>query len=216
MSDYVDRLLVLYDELRSDIEERVESFKRCWKEAPDEDLYLEAVFCLLTPQSKALSCWEAVRVLADKGLLFEGDAGEIALVLKGRVRFHNTKAERVVSLRKVFLENRKVRVRKRLLQYEDPFESRRWLVKRVNGYSLKEATHFLRNIGFFLDGAIIDRHILKGMLAAGAIDQLPKSLSYKKYLELEKAFVHLAKRLGLSPVELDLLMWADKTGVVFK
>ena len=44
----------------------------------------------------------------------------------------------------------------------------------------------------------------------------PKSLTRKNYLEIEKKFIALSKRLKMSAAELDLHMWHMKTGEVLK
>jgi N-glycosylase/DNA lyase len=54
------------------------------------------------------------------------------------------------------------------------------------------------------------------MLADGIIKERPKSLTKKKYLEIEKKFRQLANKLGMSCAELDLYMWYMKTGWVLK
>lgn len=52
--------------------------------------------------------------------------------------------------------------------------------------SYKEASHFLRNVGFGEDIAILDRHILKNLVKLEVINELPKTLTPKLYLEIEE------------------------------
>jgi N-glycosylase/DNA lyase len=89
-------------------------------------------------------------------------------------------------------------------------------VKNVRGLGYKEATHFLRNVGLNGGLAILDRHILRNLKRYRAIRSLPKSLSRKKYLALERSFLHFADRIGISLDELDLLFWSMETGVIRK
>ena len=96
----------------------------------------------------------------------------------------------------------------------DDFSAREWLVKNVKGIGYKEASHFLRNVGY-KNLAILDRHILNLMDEEGLIEK-PKSLTRKNYLEIEKKFIALSKRLKMSAAELDLHMWHMKTGEVLK
>ncbi len=63
------------------------------------------------------------------------------------------------------------------------FAAREWLVGNVLGLGYKEAGHFLRNIGLAEELAILDRHILKNLVILGVIDEIPKSLTRKRYLE---------------------------------
>ncbi|MEM2114984.1 MAG: hypothetical protein QXS12_05970 [Candidatus Caldarchaeum sp.] len=85
----------------------------------------------------------------------------------------------------------------------------------VLGMGMKEASHFLRNIGF--DGlAILDRHILRYIAANGIINKIEYPYSYGRYLDYERKFVNHAEKIGLTPAELDLLIWASATGRVVK
>jgi len=58
--------------------------------------------------------------------------------------------------------------------------------------------------------------VLRTLQEARVIDQIPKTLTRKRYLEIEKKFLEYAHRLGISPDALDLVMWSLKTGEVFK
>jgi N-glycosylase/DNA lyase len=80
---------------------------------------------------------------------------------------------------------------------------------------MKEASHFLRNIGF-TEIAVIDRHILKHLKSEGLVRKIHKNITRRRYLLLEKKFIELAAKHGLSPAELDLLVWASYTGEVLK
>ena len=56
------------------------------------------LFCILTPQSKAVNAWKAITTLRDNGLLFNGTAEEMVEYLN-IVRFKNNKAKYLVELR---------------------------------------------------------------------------------------------------------------------
>ena len=52
---------------------------------------------------------------------------------------------------------------------------------------MKTASHFLRGLGFSHNQlAILDVHILDWLVRFGVIDEVPKYLSNKKYLEIER------------------------------
>lgn len=89
-------------------------------------------------------------------------------------------------------------------------------MKNVKGMGYKEASHFLRNIGFADDLAILDRHILKNLKIFGIIEEIPKSLSKKKYLEIEEKMRNLANEVNIPLSHLDLLFWSKETGEIFK
>lgn len=77
-------------------------------------------------------------------------------------------------------------------------------------------SHFLRNIGLGYDLAILDRHILRSLVEFKVIDEIPKSLTPKKYLEIEQKMKRFADHLNIPLAELDLLLFYRKTGEIFK
>ena len=173
-----------------------------------ENWIKEFVFCLLTPQSNAQRCWEAVGEIFKLG---ERNEEAIRKILKIRVRFHNTKAKRVVWA----FENW-ARVRERLEAGGEIEELRNWLAENVNGFGLKEAGHFLRNIGKSESKIVIlDRHILRNLKAKGVISD-EKIKGRKGYLEMEKKFLNYGARVGIPVDELDLLFWSKENGEIFK
>ena len=213
----LEDLLSLYRIFASDIDRRIEEFLLLWREASEHRLFMEAVFCLFTPQSKAKNCWRAVLDLEERGLLYRGSPREVASCIRGLVRFHNTKARRLEGLRALFAPNGVPKVRERVLEMgRNPKKCRDALSRQVSGYGLKEASHFLRNVGYSLDLAIVDRHILKNLADMGIIKVIPKVISRKVYMNVEEKFAGLADALGLSVAQLDLLLWAKQTGYVFK
>ena len=93
-------------------------------------------------------------------------------------------------------------------------ELREWLVENIKGLGYKESSHFLRNIGFD-NLAIIDFHIIDVLVAYNIIKK-PKSLTKKKYLEIENTLRKIAKETNLSLAELDLYLWYMETGKILK
>ncbi len=200
-----------YELKKADIEKRLEELKENWNK-DEVHIFGELVFCLFTPQSKAKSCWNAVEKLKETGLLYTGTAGDI-IKWMGAVRFNKNKSQYVVEARELFTENGELNVKGKLAGKTQE-EKRQWLVKNVKGMGLKEASHFLRNVGFF-DLAILDRHILKNLIRHGVIE-MPKSLTEKKYLEIEGKFKEFAEKQCIPMSHLDLLFWSEEAGEVFK
>jgi N-glycosylase/DNA lyase len=191
---------------------RLEEFKKIWHE-DDERIFVELAFCLLTPQSKARICWDAVLNLLKKNLLFKGDVYQVSKNLD--VRFKNNKARYIVEARKFFKENGKIGIKSKLKGFNNIFELRDWLVQNVKGMGYKEASHFLRNIGLGENLAILDRHILKNLKSFKVIKEIP-ILSKKRYYEVENKMIKFANKIGISMGHLDLLLWYKETGEVFK
>ncbi|MFO7619107.1 MAG: N-glycosylase/DNA lyase [Thermoplasmata archaeon] len=206
----VARLKSEYARLKAGIDVRLAEFRALWDSADDATIFRELVFCLFTPQSKARSCWAAVERVCDCDLLLKGSAEEISEKMSG-VRFHHTKARRAVEARKYTPG-----FKNRIAAFPSPFEAREWLVANVSGMSYKEASHFLRNIGMGGELAILDRHILRNLVRLGVITEMPKSLSPKKYLEIEASMPAFSEDIGIPLAHLDMLLWHRETGEIFK
>jgi N-glycosylase/DNA lyase len=186
------------------VEKRIDEFLSM-REKGNYAWFSELCFCILTANSSA-----EIGIKIQDALGYEGFANlsEESLATKLReagYRFYNVRAKYIVEAR------RYLRIKDILEEVE---EKREWLVKNVKGIGYKEASHFLRNVGF-LDYAILDRHILRIMHNSGIIE-MPKNLSRKRYLEIEKRFINLASKLEMRPGELDLYLWYLSTGKVMK
>ncbi len=208
-------LLRSWRALRKKIERRLAEFRRKGETAGEEELFAELAFCLFTPQSKARSCWRAVEDLSARGLLLCGDEQRIAARLNC-VRFRNHKAAYLVEARRLFSRTGRLSVRKTIGGFGNAFESREWLVDNVRGMGYKEASHFLRNIGFGGDIAILDRHILKNLQLLGVIPAIPQSLTEKTYRDIEGRMRGFSRTSGIPLSHLDLLLWCRETGEIFK
>ena len=225
------KLISGYKKKKSQIKKRLKEF-RDLQNASDEDIFSELSFCILTPQTKALSCDKAVNDLRKCGLLFKGRKSSISKRLKGKVRFHNDKAAYLVAARCLFSaqgarlpvgqgfasggKNGKALDIKSRLTADDISKTRDWLVKNVKGLGYKEASHFLRNIGLGKDIAIIDRHILENLKRYKVIERIPPSISKKTYVNIEDKMRKFSRRVKIPLEEIDLLFWSRQTGFIFK
>jgi N-glycosylase/DNA lyase len=126
-------------------------------------------------------------------------------------RFPNARAKYVVQSR-----NKKDELIKLLNEMGDEIVLREWIVKNIKGLGMKESSHFLRNIGF-KNLAIIDFHIIDLLANHGLIEKPKnKSLTPKKYIEIENVLHEISKKSGLSLGELDLYLWYLETGKILK
>lgn len=185
------------------------------KKAGPKKLFEELAFCILTPQSKALLCHQAILELKKRGLLFGGSEEEIAKVLKGKVRFHNNKAKFLVAARELFRKD-KFKSLKEITFMQNNKKAREKLVEKVKGIGLKEATHYLRNVGRGKGLAILDRHILKNLFLHKVIKEVPKNLTKSRYIKIEKRMASFCKKNRIPIEHADLLFWAKETGFIFK
>lgn len=207
-------LLKKYKARKREIRQRLLHFKKVG-ESSNQTLFEELSFCILTPQSKAFSCNEAIQELKEKKLLFSGNIPQIRHVLARKTRFHNKKAVYLVGARSKFAPNNFALLKKITFEGTEA-HARSVLLKEVKGMGLKECSHYLRNIGRGKTIAILDRHIMKNLVKYGAIGNVPKSLTPKKYMEIEKRMSSFCKKTGIPLSHLDLLFWAEETGKVFK
>jgi len=189
------------------VAEKMREFKEMEKEG-NESWFSELCFCILTANSTA-----------KLGMKIQGELGDGFLTLPKKEltrrlkelghRFYNKRADFIVSARKFD------RMKDIITKFSDAKRARGWLVENVDGIGWKEASHFLRNVGFE-DVAILDRHILALMREQGLIEQVPRTLTRRRYLEIEEKLRELAEKVDLSLAELDLYMWYLKTGKVLK
>ncbi len=207
-------VLDIYNAIKPEIVKRIAEFKKIWKKSDNNSIFAELAFCLFTPQSSARQCWKAVNILLEKNLLFEGDWNEISAEIN-MVRFRNNKAKYLVEARDRFVCG-DAGIRDCLDLYGEDFDKREWLVKNVKGMSYKEASHFMRNNGMGEKLAILDRHILKNMKLLGVIDEIPRSINRKTYLELETKLAAFSKHIGIPMDHLDFVLWYKEAGEVFK
>lgn len=201
----------LHGKRQHEIKKKLEDFRKI-QTLDDKEIFAELCFCTLTPQSKAFNCWDAVLELKENGLLEKGNHKKIGKILQKKVRFHNNKAKYIVKNRELFFGSG---LRDKILKEKNEKNLRDWLVENIHGYGYKEASHFLRNIGF-RNLAILDRHILNNLVSLEVIDEIPKSLTKKKYFEIEEKFKKFSEKVGIPVDELDLLFWSLQTGKVFK
>ncbi|HWQ19379.1 MAG TPA: N-glycosylase/DNA lyase [Methanotrichaceae archaeon] len=208
-------LMAIYAPVKDQIVDRLEEFKHKWDTGSDEEIFTELTFCLLTPQSRARTCWAAVESLKGRCLIMEGMPDEILEELDG-VRFKFRKAEYICEARAKFSQSGKLSIRSTIEGFSDPFKAREWLVENIKGLGYKEASHFLRNIGFGEDLAILDRHILRNLKLFGVIEEVPKSMTKKAYLDIESRMRIFSGQIGIPMGQLDLLLWYKEAGEIFK
>ena len=214
-SDPVEEIRIIFNSKRQEIELRLNDFKKIWKKGKKKEIFAELVFCILTPQANGKACWSAVENMIRKGVLFTGDRGQIAKELS-RARFIQKKSAYIVEAREKFLFDSKVSLKSVISQIGDGYKAREWIVQNVKGIGYKEASHFLRNIGFEQNLAILDRHILKNLKLIGVIKEIPGSLSKRRYFEIEKRMIEFSKAVQIPMSYLDLVMWYKETGEIFK
>ena len=188
------------------VDSRIKEFNEIDKSSCEE-IFTELCFCILTANFNAEKCIMIQEEIGDKFLKISVE--ELAKKLKDLGhRYPNTRA-RYISKSANYNESLKENICS--LKGDN---LREWLVKNIKGLGYKEASHFLRNIGFD-NYAIIDFHIID-ILVKNNLIKRPKTLTKNKYLEIENILRNLAKKLNLSLAELDLYLWYIETGKILK
>jgi len=205
----------MYSEIKSDIRKRLKEFSLIKKESNNDIIFKELCFCVLTPQSKARNAWKAIESLSDSGKLSIGDYSEIAEKLN-IVRFKNNKANYLINLRNLFFNEKENRIIKLLKSDKSIIDKRKWLVTNIKGIGFKEASHFLRNTGYYEEITILDRHILKNLKELNVIDEIPKTISEKRYLEIENKMKQFSTKINIPIEYLDFVFWHKETSDIFK
>jgi N-glycosylase/DNA lyase len=200
---------------RKEITERLGEFREIGKRGSDEHLWAEMVYCFFTGGCSArmgLNALEAV-----KPILLTGDQTQLASALSGVHRYPNARARYVVASREFLREHCDLRLRSKLESFDCRLARRDWLVKEkgIKGLGYKEASHYLRNIGF-RGYAILDKHVLNCLAELKIIDDPKPPSTRSKYLTVEEKLKQLTKMTGVDFDELDLVLWSMKTGVILK
>lgn len=192
--------------VHTQVNKRIKEFKKINKNS-SEELFKEMCFCILTANFSAERSMLIHNNLSD---CFLTDSQEILAkkLKKSGYRFPNTRAGYITESKK-----RKENI-KTIISSLERKDRREWLVKNIKGLGYKESSHFLRNIGFD-DYAIIDSHILD-LLKRYKLITRPKTLTRKKYMEIEKILQTIATKTNLTLAELDLYLWYMETGKIFK
>lgn len=197
-------------DVKNIIDERLQEFLNT-KSQSIEEIFKELCFCVMTANCSAEKCIEIHEGVRD-GFL---DLSEVELSNKFKTlgyRFPNVRANYIIKARNIIRELENILKSNN----NDNIESdlRDWLVANVKGLGYKEASHFLRNIGY-KNLAIIDFHIID-VLEKHNLIQRPKTLTKKKYMEIEILLKQVASKVNTNLAELDLYLWFMETGKVLK
>lgn len=194
-------------EIKGIVDRKIVKFENVGK-GSDDDIFSELCFCIMTANFNAE---RSIMIQNNIGSGFcDMELSELENKLKefGH-RFPSARANYIVGARTY-----KEGLKSMLSRFDNHTDLRDWLADNVKGIGYKEASHFLRNIGF-KDLAIIDFHIVD-LLVRHSIIERPKTLTKKKYVEIENVLGDIAKRSGLNLAELDLYLWYMETGKILK
>jgi len=195
-------------DVRETVDERIREFKALGKKG-EEDWFSELCFCILTAASTAKLGIKIQNELGADGFLTLSYQKLVSKLKSAGHRYCDQRAARIVKARKFY------NIKEIVTSFLDEQSARDWLAENVDGIGYKEASHFLRNVGY-TDVAILDRHILALMRQHELLEGSLKTSTKKKYLAAEEKLRELAQKTDLSLPELDLYLWYMETGVVLK
>lgn len=196
-----------HSRIKSLVDARISQFRQMGRKRGDE-LFKELCFCILCANYTAEGSIKIQEAIG-KGFLNLAE-NEMAQKLRALgYRFPNVRAKYIVEARK-----HKNSLKDVMASFNSEAQLRDWLVKNVKGIGFKEASHFLRNIGYF-NLAILDFHIIDVLVRYGLIEK-PKTLTKKCYLKFETLLRDIAEKADLTLAELDLYLWYMETGKILK
>lgn len=196
------------------LETRLSEFEETYRKG-DKEIFRELCFCILTASSSARAGIKAIEYLGD--LIFKCSEKELSFALKkSGYRFWRKRANYIVETRKFMQKRCNMQLKKEIeKKMEDKKELRAFFADNAKGIGMKEASHFLRNIGF-KDYAILDKHIINCLHEANVLKSNTPPKNRNNYLEMEDAMKAYSRKINVPMAELDLILWSSKTGIILK
>jgi len=195
-----------------------------WQLRTEEELLHEACVCMFSSQMVFEVAEAAAQRIKDRGLLHamtSDDYEQRLIVVLGeplaierdgnirhvRPRFKN----RLASLLSTTVSTMRIHgqsLRDTLFSVSSAREARELLVQQVWGFGPKQASLFLRRVGYCAELAVLDTHILDYLRVARGIDPKPSALSrLASYERIEVEFQRVAAEFGHPVGCVDLAMW---------
>ncbi len=214
LTEYINKLRRDYEQKKDIIKQRLREFEEVYK-LGDTAIFTELCFCIFTAGSSArsgLNCIEAI-----KDIILTGSVSDLEARITNKHRYPRARAEYIVHTREYFSREWNFKIKNLIESFDDKLALRDFFAtnKGIKGIGYKEASHFLRNIGF-KGYAILDIHILRSLYEFGIIESPKPPSTRNKYLAIEDKLKEFAKMIGIDFDELDLLLWSNKTGEVLK
>lgn len=197
------------DEIRA----RLTDFGAVWNEG-DEAVFKELCFCILAANSSAEMGLRTLAAIDD--LVWQGSVEAMRDRISNGFRYWRIRPAYIASTRDHLRAVCGLRLRDWIGAM--PEEARRDLLASdpgVKGVGFKEASHFLRNVGF-KGLAILDKHVLACLRELGVIGRTLKANNPRRYRLIEARMRRFAADIGIPMDELDLLFWRHKTGKILK
>lgn len=195
-----------------------------WQLRTEEELLHEACICMFSSQMVFEVAEAAAQRIKDRGLLqtttlkdyeqrLVAVLGEpLAIERDGKIRHARPRFKnRLASLLATTVGTMRGQgqsLRDTLFSASSAREARELLVQQVWGFGPKQASLFLRRVGYCAELAVLDTHILDYLRVARGLDPKPSALSrLESYECIEVEFKKVAEEFGYSVGCVDLAMW---------
>ena len=153
----------IYSEKRQEIRDRLGEFEKVGRTGSHQRFFEELTFCIFTAGASARMGLRSVEGI--RSILLNGSSNELKRALVGKHRFPNSRGAYVYETREYLRLHCGLKLRHALKKFDDRDERRDFLAanQSVRGIGYKEASHFLRNVGY-RGYAILDKHMLSEAL----------------------------------------------------
>lgn len=196
------------------ISSRLSEFEETYNKG-NKEIFKELCFCILTANASAKGGIKAIKAL--NNLIFTGSEKEISNALhKSGYRFWRKRANYIAETRNTMQKQCNLQLKKEIEKKKEDTEAlRAFFDDNAKGIGMKEASHFLRNIGF-KNYAILDKHIVNCLHEANVFKNNNKPKNKAQYLQMEAIMKNFSKKINVPMAELDLILWSSKTGEILK
>lgn len=194
----------------------------------ENKLLSELILCILSSQEKYEVALAIIKELRKQNVLRvpknKTEFREIKLQLKSilkkpveyksneqtysrRLRFFVKKTKYIIdTIENIYLNNMTIR---EILRQEDCIqETRKNIIKYSSGLGPKQASMFLRNIGYHTEFAVLDKHVIDYMRLMGLTGVSQTCFSnITAYQKMEVKLKSYAESFNLNLLHLDLAIW---------
>lgn len=202
----------------------------------ENKLLSELVLCILSSQEKYEVALAVMKELRKQNVLrvpknkteFKEIKSQVKSILKNpvdyksnehtysrRLRFFVKKAEYIIAtIENIYLND--LTIKEILRQEECIQETRKNIINYSYGLGPKQASMFLRNIGYHTEFAVLDKHVIDYMKLMGLTTVSEASFSnISVYQKIEMQLKSYAESFNLNLLHLDLAIWTTMRTLKF-
>ena len=179
-ADILKELKEIYDTIKPDITARLDEFVEIHKQSDNKKIFEELSFCILSSGVGPRMAQKSVEAIGEN--IHTGTAAELTETIKD-IHKYPDKVSYLVTSREYIRTELNYSLFQHLSSIEDRLQRREFIAENssIKGIGMVQASHFLRNIGFF-GYAILDKNILTSLFEIGVIDDSrPPSTKKKIY-----------------------------------